>query len=434
MRRFASVVFLGILASCTDTESEHQITGSGDAVALVQIEAPDGALANALWQRPSLTALRWEYQSALANFAATKAATGWQSGGAITAGGYAAGGSAQAAGTATLNAERVMADGGRNAAAQAEALLTANLTRNNYALAVDDILFQFAVAILQHQQATHTVQIVGQQLSEYRAREAQISQAAAIGVLTNSDLLTIQSGLTEIETVRASAQTQLRLAELQLSQLLPDPRGRADAIARFERWSGQVPARLPNWRLAAADASVSLAEARLQSAKVANAPTLSASGRLESPLGDPAATLFAGVRYQFTLSDGGLSQSNTAAAQAGWEAQRANRESLALELTTARRTLDVQLSGRAAQEALLQERLAQSAERVDGLEKLMIAGRSDVAALSREILAQAQTRIALVNLQAQSQQDVLSFVRLHGATCALFSVCDQIELPQVSAP
>lgn len=389
----------------------------------------DGALNQALWARPELTSLRWEYVAALKQADIIDAQNRTQ----ITGGGQAgvtAQDETELGAQANLTLSKVLNDSGRSDAAKAEALLQLEAMQVSYALTADQLLSTVARLLIQRDQAAKTIAIIDKNLAQYETREAQIDQAAGLGILSNAEMLNIRTALTDIRSSRLSAVAMLRSTETQLQLTMKQ---NASALHQAKRsFSGAhlgMTKGMPRWREVGSELSVKLSDAQLMSVLLSNKPTTSLRAQVSSPLDqNDDAQLFFGVQYNFNIFDGGQMKARAAAARATSNARHSDVETLRDQIKLAREQLRLSTEATQAQRRLLEQRRALTSQRIGELEQLLVAGRADIVTLSREILSKADTEIALVSSTAQRKSALVDYAQAVGGTCALFKVCDGLHL------
>lgn len=379
---------------------------------------PQGsALDRAIWAKPELARLRWQYIAALERMDQIDAATRAQITGNVEAGVSAdTSGSRDEAARVNLSLAQTLHDAGRSDAQRAEAQLALRVAQVTYALTADQIFADIARAQIERDGAARTVAIIDRYLARYREREAQIKAATLAGVLTNSDQLGIRTSLNQIEATRTRATSAGAAARSRLSMLL----GGVDAPRKR-------PGTPPDWRAQGAKLAIAQSDARLRSVLLATAPRATVQAGLTAPKSDGVGVTL-GLRYEFTIYDGGRSASEARAVRAEGQARAADLDTLRDRIRSAASERDQTLRANAAQRRLLRRRVALASERIDEMEKLLRAGRSDIASLSREILLQAETELTLATLDAQDEAAKLAYLTTRGGVCALYRACDALVL------
>lgn len=60
------------------------------------------------------------------------------------------------------------------------------------------------------------------------------------------------------------------------------------------------------------------------------------------------------------------------------------------------------------------------------MEKLLRIGRADVGTIAREVIAQAETAIALIGIDTQRQMATLNLLQSKGGVCDVVAMCDAL--------
>lgn len=408
VNRFAALMIL--LSACAPVAAPPMTA---------RLAVPMGsALDRAIWAKPELERMRWDYVAAIERLDQIDAANRPQITGSAEAGGSAdTSGDRDGAARVTVNLAQTIDDAGRSDAQRAEALLALKVAQVTYALTADQIFTDIARAQIERDSAARTVAIIDRYLSQYRTREGQIEAARQAGVLTNSDQLGIRTSLNQIEATRTNAASTKEAAAARLAMLL-------QGVQAPRRGPVQTP---PDWRAQGAELAIAQSSARLRSVLLTTAPRASLRASLSAPK-NQGVGLTVGLRYDFTLFDGGRSAAEARAVQAEGHARTADLAALKHRIRSAASDRDQTLKANAAQRRLLRRRLGLAGERIADMEKLLRAGRSDIATLSREILLQAETELALAALDAQDEGARLAYLSTRGGTCALYRACDALVL------
>nr|WP_268821702.1 TolC family protein [Octadecabacter dasysiphoniae] len=337
--------------------------------------------------------------------------------------------SANAVGILSVNYSQLLNDYGRGDIQKEQAWLELEAQQTAYALAADQIFADVARAMIQNQAAGQKIAIIDRQLGQFREREAQIQQAAAVGVLTNVDLLDIRNSENQIKVTRSLAVAEQAQSRVVLDRVLQT----AAAQTAASRGVGAITQtrldRLPQWRRVRAELLVDQSDATVNNILSSLRPRLSLQSQVSVPFDpDEDSELFVGVRWDFTLYDGGR------AAQRA-QSQRIRSQSLAQEVevfdqlvTEGRASLGATLQGIRLQRAALRDQITIRAEGITQLEQLLSVGRADVSTLAQEILAQATTELSLVDLTAQSKLNIVSYAQTVGGTCEIFKACENLHL------
>lgn len=395
------------------------------------------ALERAVWGKPALQSLRGDFLAAASrlddsalNYAPT--VSGAVQGGVTDDGGP----SAEVGAVLSLNYDQVLNDFGRSEVQRAQAEIELEAQQVAYALAADDIFAQLARAQVHLDTARRKIAVIERQLERFAQREDQIEQAAAMGVLTNSDLLDIKDARNQIGQTLSLITAERDLARLTIDEVLgPSVQARAQ-LERVPAAVGRLSLdHLPQWRRARSELLLTQSDQAVDAILASSNPRVTLQGGVTQPLDDDEARdVFVGVRWDFSIYDGGRAaqeaQSQRLTSQALAAQVVAEREGIA----AARDQLRVTERGLEVQRSALRNQISLSRERVDLFEQLLLAGRSDVGRIAGEILAQANAELALVDLERQSALAIIGYAQQVGGTCDLFGACAALHLRWQEVP
>lgn len=389
------------------------------------------ALEQVIWDRPELRGARADFLAAASriddselNFAPSVSGSA-QAG--VTDDGDT---SAQAAGVLSLNYSQVLNDFGRSDIQRDQAETELEAKQVAYALVADDLYITLARAQIERVAAAEKIGVIDRQLARFREREAQIQQAAALGVMTNADLLEIRSAENQIAQTLSLARSQRDVAQSVITQTLGHSDAAASQVGRAVARLMQVDlSRLPQWRRARAELLLDQSDKTVQAILASTRPRTSLQGQVTRPL-DPnePAELFVGVRWDFSIYDGGRAAQEAQSQRIASQGLAEQVSAIETNTRTARAQLQVTLRGLRAQRAALRDQITLSQERIDLFEQLLVAGRSDVSKIASEILAQADAELAMIDVTMQSRLAIVGYAQTVGGTCAVFDACSSFHL------
>ena len=420
------VLFAAGLSACAS------ISAPPPTVSDVAMSGSANLVEQALWQSPNIAALRFDYLAQLAAVDEVSSRRRNQINGSATAGATMN----EVDGTETggqidVRLNRVLSDNGQTNAAELEARLQAESAQTAYALAANDWSVGVVQAVLRRDAAQRVIDIIDRRLAEYNDRKPLLDQAASVGVLTTSNLLTIQQTLNDVESRRLSARLERDSAQTELAILVTyGPEGtEGAAAAAARRLTPEVTRNMPRWREAGLELAVKQSDARLQSILLSRGPVTSLTSAVSTPSvdqGDYDVRL--GLRIDMPISDGGARNAQARSAVLAGRSMDAQLQALRDQMSLAQETYDLQARNARAQKALLQQRLEIANDRVAELEQLLAAGRADIEGLTRELLSLALTEVALVEADQRSKLALVSLANTYGGGCGLLDVCDVLTL------
>lgn len=420
------VLFAAGLMSCAPISSPPPVVGD------VPVSSHAGPLELAMWQSPDIAALRFDYLSRLAAVDEVSSRRRSQVNGSVTAGANRNDvDGTQTGGQADVRLSRVLSDNGQTTAAENEARLQAEAAQTAYAMAANDWSVGVVQAVVRRDAAQRVIDIIDRRLADYNDRKPMLDQAASVGVLTTSNLLTIQQTLNDVETRRLSARLERDSAASELAMLvLYGPEGTANtASATVRRLSADITRSMPRWREAGLELAIKQSDARLRSILLSRGPVTSLTGVVATPSADQGDyDLRLGLRIDLPISDGGARDAQARSAAIAGRSTDAQLQALRDQMMLAQQAYDLQTLNARAQTALLQQRLEIANDRVAELEQLLAAGRADIEGLTRELLSLALTEVALVEADQRSKLALVSLANTYGGGCALLDVCDVLTL------
>lgn len=402
------------------------------SVSDVPMPVSSNLVEQALWQSPNIAALRFDYLAQLAAVDEVSSRRRNQINGSATAGATANDvDGTETGGQIDVRLNRILSDNGQTTVAELEARLQAESAQTAYALAANDWSVGVVQAVLRRDAAQRVIDIIDRRLAEYNDRKPLLDQAASVGVLTTSNLLTIQQTLNDVESRRLSARLERDSAQSELDMLVMyGPEGTSStASAAARRLSPEVTRNMPRWREAGLELAVKQSDARLQSILLSRGPVTSLTSAVSTPSVDQGDyDVRVGLRIDLPISDGGARDARARSAVLAGRSTDAQLQALRDQMTLAQETYDLQSRNARAQKSLLQQRLEIANNRVAELEQLLAAGRADIEGLTRELLSLALTEVALVEAEQRSKLALVSLANTYGGGCALLDVCGLLTL------
>ena len=345
--------------------------------------------------------------------------------------------STKGAAAATVQAYKLLYDNGQTDRSILLRELAAQSASRDAEIVLDETLQKVVEAYSTRSAAKETVKIIDYYLGLYNAREDLVKSAVKAGVLSNSDYLELRSLKNETLSERAQSQLGIERSESLLKNTL-GPRYKA-ALSELNKIYGALKPpeflvetspqkKLIDLRMAQLGTEIEIQEAR-------NSVTAQWQTSVTSPQTRGAdTTVFAGIMIGLPLKDGGEAAARIAALSEELTVTEKDFDILNQNTVLAKQSWNNFLSFHKVQKQLLLERKSISEERISELELLLKAGRSDISELAKEILAGAQTEIALIQLKSEYLSQSLTAAAVTGQTCKLFTLCAQISsgLPEIS--
>ena len=337
--------------------------------------------------------------------------------------------SIQGVAIATVTARKILDDNGQTDRAILLSKLTAKGAVIEAHLSVDKALQTLIQAHDSKVAAEKTIQIIDYYLEIYNARENLVLSAVKAGVLSKSDHLELRSLRNGTVADRSKAVLVLSKADSSLKNMmkLEYKAAVSDLVNRHDE------SKSPKFYLAASPRQ-KLLDLRLEKLKLEvqveqsrNTPTSQWQASLSSPQTEnSSATLFAGVRFGFSVKDGGEAAAKIDVLMKQLAVTELDLEMYALETTLAQEDWNSFLDYYSPQKSLLIESKEISEQRIEELELRLKAGRADVSGLAREILVSAKAEIALLQLKTEYLSRRVTAAAVTGQTCGLLALCDAI--------
>lgn len=431
----AAVVCLGVLAGCDDELGAMGRAAAPGAADPLPALTGDNALETRIASHPAFFAARATVMSAAAGILEAQAATKPQIGAGIDVGWTADRLSAPvSSGTpvalATVNLEQLLRDGGQVQADTDRATAELLQAKLQLALTGDDLLAQLLTAWNSQNAAQRSMRVIDRQLADYNRRKPQIDAAAARGVMTNSELIELAAVVNQITTRRVEAKLRAEEARADIDAVLGPDNGAALRVlaSAMAQTGGRDPAGAPNYRKLASQAGVERLAALQSGQEAAQRPSAKLQAQVGAPLWAPARVgASVGVNISWNAFDGGASAARAEALAAERAAAEYSIAGLGRSIAAREQSWEALKASAARRQALLSERLSLSRRRVDELERLLIAGQSDVGSIAQEILAGAEAELGLIALDAELRTAQLTAFAARGGVCALVEACDLFD-------
>ncbi|MEN8887592.1 MAG: TolC family protein [Celeribacter marinus] len=408
------IVLTLILAACAPI-SPASHTDTRD------VEIIGTPFARAVLTAPEVKSARFAVRAAQRDLDAVAARRSVQVGASLGAGGERTTTDTDAGAVVNASASKVLSDGGRFDAQIDGATLQVEGAVLAHALAADDVLFRLVSAAIQARGADRSIAQIDRALSQYGAREDLITSAYASGIVTNSTMFDIEAALSEARQNRLDFTLQRDLARAELDQYLTVSGAHSDLYARLRE--GDV-ARAPAWRIRAVELQADLIETDRRAVMSNKKPQTNLVATVSNA--DDTPSVYFGVKVDLNVYDGGATDAGAAALAARYVSQREQAEALRDALRKNTELARITAQKGAQRRGLLLERKAQSERRLAEMEKLLRIGRADVGTIAREVIAQAETAIALIGIDTQRQMATLNLLQSKGGVCDVVAMCDAL--------
>lgn len=327
----------------------------------------------------------------------------------------------EVAAVATLSASKVLNDGGRHQAELEGATVSIQIATLAHALAGDEILYNLVSSAMTYSAANQSIAEIDKALEAYATREHLIAASYANGVLTNSTMFDIDAAVLAARQNRLDLALQRDLARAEIDRYLPAKAAQDDLFRRLRDGNAE---RAPQWRIDMLVLEETLTGTSRDAVLSRSKPQSRLVGNLSND--DDELNAYVGVRVDFNLYDGGQTKAAAEALAAQKDAQHYQIQGLQEALDAGTRLTQITSQKTAQRRKLLLDRKSQSARRLTEMEQLMRAGRADIGAIAREVIAQAETNIALINTDTQRQMATLNLLRTKGGVCDFVAMCDSL--------
>lgn len=333
--------------------------------------------------------------------------------------------------TATITANKPLYDNGQtdksillSALAAQSASLEAKIVADSALQKVIDTYGTLATA-------KQTVKIIDHYLELYNAREDLVKSAVQASVLSNSDYLELRSLKNQTLSERAKSGLAIQRSESSLKNTLG--LNYAAAMSELAEKYGQLKTPKFSAKLPVQKELIDLRAAQLntqieiQAAK--NTPTANLQTSIsETRSRNTGTSVFAGVVITLPIRDGGEAAARIAYLSKELKILEQDLGILDQNILQARENWESFGSYYQTQKKLLLEQKSISSERIAESELLLNAGRSSIKELAKEILASAQTEIALIQLKSEYLSQSLTATAVTSQTCELFYLCELIQI------
>jgi len=436
LRLLAGVSLAGLVA-CTDTAANDLFVPDLKPVPTLAVVPTGNALEAALMAHPALTASRASLEAARARIREAESGLLPQIDVGVDAGWSSADiRQPQATGapvtTASVALRQLLQDGGQTRANIQRSEVELVQAELDFALRGDQLIEELIAAWIARDAANRSLRVIARHIGDFERRRPQIDAASAGGMLTNAEMIEIDAVLNQIETQRLEARISAEHAEATLAAILgagavSGPSGRTLATLLAQS-GGKEPAKAPPFRRLAIDAGVARIEALQLGAQAAARPSASLQAQLGAPLYKPTAVRgFIGLNVSWNAYDGGATQAQVRAFAAERLAAINSVEALDREIAASDVQYQTLRKGAARRRGLLDERQKLSRQRIEELERLLVAGRSDVGSLAKEIIAGAEAELGIIALDADLRGAQLAAFALRGGACALIEACNLLN-------
>jgi hypothetical protein len=337
--------------------------------------------------------------------------------------------SAKEAGSASVTAYRLLSDNGQTDLSIVASGLAAEIVVLEAEIVFDDVLRSVLESYGEYNSALKKIDIIDFYINAYEAQENLVEAALQAGALSNSDYLELQSLKNDIFSDHAKSKLALSSAESFLRLTL----GSKYSVAMLELLSefkapkapifgveNSIPQRIIELRRKQLELEIEIQKRR-------GRPTSQWQASISSPESRTAKTsLFAGVTIVFPVKDGGEAEAKIAKISQDLELTGLEQDALGQETALAEQSWNNFVTYFKSQEILLIERKSISEKRINELQLRLKAGRSNVIDLAKEILAGAQSEIALIDLNTEYFLKSISSLSATNRTCVLFNLCGSL--------
>ena len=337
--------------------------------------------------------------------------------------------SAKEAGSASVTAYRLLSDNGQTDLSIVASGIAAEIAILEAEIVFDDVLRSVLESYGEYNSALKNIDMIDFYINAYEAQENLVEAALQAGALSNSDYLELQSLKNDIFSDRAKSKLASSSAESFLRLTLGSKYGAAIAelLSGFKApkapifgVENSIPQRIIELRRRQLELEIEIQERR-------GRPTSQWQASISSPESRTAKTsLFAGVTIVFPVKDGGEAEAQIAKISQDLQLTGLEQKALRQEAALAKQSWNNFVTYFKLQERLLIERKSISEKRINELQLRLKAGRSNVIDLAKEILAGAQTEIALIDLKSEYFLKSISSLSATNRTCVLFNLCGSL--------
>ena len=329
-----------------------------------------------------------------------------------------------------LTANKLLFDNGQTDKSILVGELDTNAAVLKAQIAIDQALHDILSSYALMQSSRETEQIIIQFLTRFEERERLVEKAIKIGAVSKSDFLELKSLKNDILALRAKAGLEASNAGDLLNKSL---KVHFDSALKELAFDFQFFARprnqnIDNVQIELLSLKISQLEAEIEIQRLSKKPSANWSASLNnSQTGGTDTTLFAGISIGMPLVDGGVADAKENSLSEQIAALKLEIEGLTEKYELSRNKLDNFLKYYKLQKEILTRKIELSTERIIDLELRTKAGKADLGALAKEILANGQAEIALIQLEYEYFSQVLNHASLTNQTCATIQFCKQIN-------
>lgn len=333
---------------------------------------------------------------------------------------------------ANMTLTQLVADGGQQRANRDRVEVEHLRARMEFALTGDQLMQELISAYRQRQSAARTLQIIDKHMGEYRERRPQIDAAAARGMMTNSDVIEIDAVVNQIQAKRVDAQLAADAAQATILAILGEGAEAKAAERELAAYLGKSdradPTSAPGYRALAIASDMDHLLALENIATVSTRPSTSVQAQLRTPLYNPAGVQgYVGVNISWSLFDGGAAKARAESLAAQRQATARTADALEREIAAADRAYQAVRARAGRKRDLLRERIRLSAQRIEEMQKMLVAGQADVSSIAQEIIAGAEAELGLVALDDEVRAAQMASFAVRGGVCAMIDACNLLE-------
>ena len=337
--------------------------------------------------------------------------------------------SSQGAFVLSVTAQKLLEDNGRTDRSILLSELAADTAVLEAQLDIDQTLQKILDAYNSQKTANKIDGIIDRYVGMFNERESQVKKAVAVGFLSNSDYLELQSLKNETLSEQAQALLRFKTSENFIKTSLgTHQEAVVSEIAAKYLLIDLVPLSIKkSYKKQILDLKFTQIQTEIEAEENSKKAIVNWQTSLSTPKSSGAgSTLFTGVSLSLPLEDGGKAASRIVSLLKELDVVVLEIKTFKQRVILAEQRLDNFLNYYQKQHSLLLERKKISQDRKEELELKIKAGRSDISVLAKQILTIARTEIALEQLNYERRSEILAAVAVTGQTCQLLGVCDAI--------
>ena len=331
---------------------------------------------------------------------------------------------------ATIKANRLLYDSGQTDRSIRLSILDAQSASHEAEITVGKTLQKIAQAYDLIKTGKETLKIIDYYLGLYNAREDLVKLAVQANTLSNSNYLELKSLKNKTLTERAQSELSIRRAESFLENTFGV--GYKSVMPELAERYKELKAPIFFMETSVQKKLIDLREAKLvtqiEIQKALNKPTTQLQisvSNTQHPAADT--TVFAGITLSLPINDGGEAKAQIEALSEELIMLDHDLKVLKQSILQAKSNWEAFIIYHQIQKSLLLEGKTISLGRMDELELLLRAGRSNISEIAKEIFVGAQTEIALVKLKSEYLSQSIEASAMTSQTCRLFNLCDLIN-------